>query len=272
MWPSFRVRYPQATLYKTTIPTTAPSRVNAAPKPNIVSMNNSAQPDLETLFSVTDWVQRLPAAAKHRVIADSYDRTYGPREMVGRRGELVTSWIGVVEGLLKVSTATPSGRTVMFTAIPGGSWVGEGSVIKRELRRYDLIALRTTRVIHVPQATFMWLLATSNDFSRYVIDYLNERAGQFIGMLEVARITDPAGRVAGAICNLFHPVLYANAGPLLNISQEEIGELAGLSRSTTNIALKRLHQLELVDTQYGGLLVLNLDRLKTFVNDCWPES
>jgi len=45
----------------------------------------------------------------------------------------------------------------MFTAVPSGSWVGEGSVIKREYRRYDLIAMRETRVIHVPRPTFMWL-------------------------------------------------------------------------------------------------------------------
>lgn len=56
----------------------------------------------------------------------------------------------------------------MFTAVPSGSWVGEGSVIKREPRRYELVAIRTTRVIHVHRPTFMWLLETSIGFSRYI--------------------------------------------------------------------------------------------------------
>jgi hypothetical protein len=142
--------------------------------------------------------------------------------------------------------------------------VGEGSVIKREPRKYDLMAIRTTRVIHVPRATFMWLLETSGEFSRYIIDHLNERTGQFIAMMEVSRITEPSGRVAGAICNLFNPVLYPKAGPLLNISQEELGELAGLSRITTNLALTKLKKLQLLDTEYGGLLVLDLDRLRGY--------
>jgi CRP/FNR family transcriptional regulator, cyclic AMP receptor protein len=111
----------------------------------------------------------------------------------------------------------------------------------------------------------MWLLDTSHEFSRYIIDHLNERTGQFIAMLEVSRITDPAGRVAGAICNLFNPVLYAKAGPLLNISQEELGDLAGLSRSTVNQAITKLKHLNLVNTEYGGVLVLDLERLRGFV-------
>jgi CRP/FNR family cyclic AMP-dependent transcriptional regulator len=227
-------------------------------------MSRTCPPALEALLSSAPWVQLLTGVARDRVIADCYDTLYKPGEFVARKGDLSTTWIGVADGLLKVSTVTGSGRSVMFTAVPSGSWVGEGSVIKREPRRYELLALRTTRVIHVPRATFMWLLETSIEFSRYVIDYLNERAGQFLAMHEVSRIADPAGRVAGAIVNLFNPVLYPKAGPLLNLSQEELGELVGLSRPTTNAALMKLKALRLVHPQYKGLLVLDVDRLRTF--------
>jgi len=221
-------------------------------------------PELDAVLLAADWVQMLPRVSKDRVIADCHDRIYRPRELVAHKGEPATSWIGVVDGLLKVSTVTTSGRSMMFTAVPSGSWVGEGSVIKREPRKYDLMAIRTTRVVHVPRATFMWLLETSVEFSRYIIDHLNERTGQFIAMMEVSRISEPAGRVAGAICSLFNPVLYPQAGSLLKISQEEIGELAGLSRSTTNVAITKLKKLQLLDTEYGGLLVLDLDSLRAY--------
>jgi CRP/FNR family transcriptional regulator, cyclic AMP receptor protein len=227
---------------------------------------------LEDLLLATDWVQMLPSALRNRVISDCHDKTYGAREVVAHKGEPATSWIGVVDGLLKVSTVTSSGRSMMFTAVPAGSWVGEGSVIKREPRRYDLFALRATRVIHVPRPTFMWLLETSVDFSRYIIDHLNERTGQFLGMLEVSRITDPARRIAGAVCNLFNPVLYRNAGHALNISQEELGELAGLSRSTTNVALTKLKTAHLINTEYGGIMVLDINRLQGFVFSSEADS
>lgn len=174
-------------------------------------------------------------------------------------------WIGVVDGLLKVSAVTFSGRSVMFTAVPEGSWVGEGSVIKRELRRYDLTAMRATRVIMVPRATFLWLLETDHGFSRYIIDHLNERTGQFLSMLDVSRMTSPVARLAGAICNLFNPVLYPKASSLLTISQEELGELSGLSRSSVNQAIAKLKDFSLISTEYGRVLVLDVDRLREFV-------
>jgi CRP/FNR family cyclic AMP-dependent transcriptional regulator len=229
-------------------------------------MDTAGKLDLRALLLSTHWVRMLPNDARERAITDCSERTYHAKDVVAREGEPATSWIGVVDGLLKVSSVTAGGRSIMFTAVPQGSWVGEGSVIKREPRRYDLIALRTTRVIHVPRPTFMWLLETSVEFSRYIIDHLNERTGQFIGMLEVGRITDPAGRVAGALSNLFNPVLYPKAGPLLNISQEELGELAGFSRATTNAAIAKLRKMDLVRTEYGGILVLDIDRLRAFVH------
>jgi CRP/FNR family cyclic AMP-dependent transcriptional regulator len=225
---------------------------------------NAQNDTLEEVLLATPWVQQLTPPAKERVLSESYDQTYEPRDLVGRRGDISRSWLGVVDGLIKVSTVVANGRGMMFTAVPRGSWVGEGTVIKREPRRYDLIAIRPTRVIHLPRATFMWLLETSPEFSRVVIDHLNERSGQFLAMLEVSRVAEPIGRVAGAICNLFNPILYSKASQLLNMSQEELGELAGLSRSTTNIALAKLKKLNLVIPEYGGLFVVDLDRLKAF--------
>lgn len=34
----------------------------------------------------------------------------------------------------------------MFTGIPSGGWIGEGTVLKRELRLYDIVAVRCSTV------------------------------------------------------------------------------------------------------------------------------
>ncbi|MGY8527485.1 helix-turn-helix domain-containing protein [Paracidovorax citrulli] len=61
-------------------------------------------------------------------------------------------------------------------------------------------------------------------------------------------------------------MLYPKAGGLLHISQEELGELAGLSRSTTNMAIMRLKKLGLLHSEYVGIVVLDVERLKAFVH------
>lgn len=85
----------------------------------------------------------------------------------------------------------------MFTGIPDGGWIGEGAAIRRELRKYDIVAVRHSRGIHIPSPTFRWLLDdTSIEFNHFIVAHLNERLGQYIGMVETDRLTDPVARLA----------------------------------------------------------------------------
>ena len=219
---------------------------------------------LEKVLLRVGWLQNLPASARERVSADIYEAQYAAGDAVVRKGEPASSWIGVAEGLLKVSAVHRSGKVVMFTGIPDGGWIGEGALIKRESRRYDILAMRSSRVIHVPGPTFRWLLDWSIDFNHYIIAHLNERLGQYIRMVETDRLTDPVARLARAIASLFNPVLYPGTHSLLTVSQAELGELAGLSRQTTNASIQKLAGDGLLDIAYGGVLVKDLGALRSY--------
>lgn len=221
-------------------------------------------PTLENLLSEVQWVQELPQSARKRVVAEAYEGSFRKDDVVARKGEVAASWIGVVEGLLKISAVYRTGKVVMFTGIPEGSWVGEGSVVKREVRRYDIICMRPSRVIFVPSSTFRWLLDTSIEFNHSIIRRLNERLAQFIGMVEIDRLTDPVARVARAIGTLYNPVLYPHMGDLLLLSQTELGELIGMSRQSISAALRQLQSEGLLSTEYGGVLVRRLPALVNY--------
>ena len=220
---------------------------------------------LHQLLLQVDWLRNLPESARARVTADAYEMEYAAGAMVVRKGEPASSWIGVAKGLLKVSAVYRSGKVVMFTGIPDGGWIGEGAVIKRELRKYDIVAVRDSRIIHIPGPTFRWLLDTSIDFNHFIIAHLNERLGQYIGMVETDRLTDPVARLARAIARLFTPGLSPGTPALLTVSQAELGELAGLSRQTTNAAIKKLANDGLLNAEYGGILVKNVAALRDYV-------
>jgi len=60
---------------------------------------------------------------------------------------------------------------------------------------------------------------------------------------------------------LFNPHLYPGTVARLQISQEEIGYLSGVSRQRVNQALQSLEKAGLVRVEYGAVTVLDLDRL-----------
>lgn len=210
------------------------------------------------------WLTRLDAEERERVVADLRVVTVEPGELVCRVGKPVTYWFGVIDGLLKMSNDSALGVPITFTGVPSGGWFGEGTVLKNEVYRYNIQALRASVVAGITTSTFHWLLDRSIGFNRFVMNQLNERLGQFIGAREIDRLTHPDERVARSLAALFHPVLYPGVGSLLRITQQELGYLVGLSRQRVNEALHALQDAGVIRVEYGGVRVTDLEHLRRY--------
>jgi CRP/FNR family transcriptional regulator, cyclic AMP receptor protein len=208
------------------------------------------------------WLKTLQADERTRAIDDIKVVNVGTGELLCRVGRPATFWFGVIDGLLKMSNDSSRGVPITFTGVPPGGWFGEGTVLKREVYRYNIQALRKSVVAGISVETFHWLIDRSIPFNRFVMQQLNERLGQFIGAREIDRMNDPDVRVARSLAALFHPTLYPGVGSLLRITQQELGYLVGLSRQRVNEALHALQGLGLIRIEYGGLRVLDLDGLR----------
>jgi CRP/FNR family cyclic AMP-dependent transcriptional regulator len=210
------------------------------------------------------WGRSLKAAELDRVLASTVERRFAAGEYVCRKGEPVTHWIGIVEGLLKMTSLSPGGKLTTFTGLPAGAWFGEGSLLKPEPRRYDAVALRNSRIALMPRATFDWLLDNSITFNRFLLVQLNERLGQFIGQVEHDRLLDVEARVARCLAAMYNAHLYPDTGADLALSQEEVGYLSGISRQRVNQALKALERAGLLRVEYGGVVVLDVPGLRNY--------
>jgi len=219
---------------------------------------------LARLLDHSAWTRGLDPALRARVEAETVTRTCPAGGLVCRKGERVDHWIGVVDGLVKMANVSAAGKPISLTGIASGGWFGEGSLLKDEPRRYDIVALRDSAIAYMPRGVFMALLDHSVAFNRFLIMQLNERLGQFIGLVEHDRLLGPDARVAQCIAGLLNPVLYGSVDESLPITQEELGQLAGLSRQRVNQALKVLEPAGLLRVDYRGITVLALAGLRGF--------
>lgn len=217
----------------------------------------------ETLMH-TMWWKLLTEEQQQRVESELLERFIPAGSYACRKGDPVEHWMGVTQGLLKMSSISPEGKTVTFTGMLAGGWFGEGSMLKTEPRRYDVVALRDSVVAYMPRATFNWLLDTSIAFNRFLLMQLNARLGLFIALVEYDRMLDTDARVARSLAALFDPYLNPIPSKVLQISQEEIGYLCSLSRQRANQALQVLEKAGLIKLDYGGITILDLDGLRGF--------
>src|SRR5690625_5166212 len=119
------------------------------------------------------WFNLLTENQQAQVIKSVSTSQYDAGALIERKGELAQAWIGVASGLIKVSVGTADGKMASLTGVPAGGWIGEGSLLKKEIRKYDVVALRDSTIIRMPEKTFNWLLDTSIAFNRYLIHQLN---------------------------------------------------------------------------------------------------
>ena len=243
---------------------TASSSTSRAPSLNAAALLKRARAASATELAGIPWLQVLAADEREAAQRDLRVVQVAAGELLCRVGRPATLWFGVIDGLLKMSNDSDVGMPITFTGVPPGGWFGEGTVLKREAYRYNITALRASMVAGIGTDTFHWLIGRSIPFNHFITRQLNERLGQFIGAREIDRMTDPDVRVARSLAALFHPLLYPGVGEVLRITQQELGYVVGLSRQRVNQALKTLEADAVIRIEYGGLRVLDLERLRGY--------
>ncbi len=215
----------------------------------------------ERLLEIAFWARDLAGSEIEQARRGIVEKTFSTGSYICHSGHRLDSWTGVVDGLVKMGTISKSGKDVTFAGLRTGGWFGEGTILKNEPRRYDIVALRETRMALMSRTTFLWLFEHSVAFNRFLVRQLNERLGQFIAVVEYDRTLEASERVARNIAWLFNPVLFPGGGTHLEISQEELGLLCGISRQATNKSLQVLESKGLVRLERNGITVLDLERL-----------
>jgi CRP-like cAMP-binding protein len=191
--------------------------------------------------------------------ASAVERSFARGAHLTAVGHPLTSWFGVIDGLVSLSVTHADGDQTMLDVVGDGGWFGEGTLMKAQPCLFDAIALRNTRAVLIPAAQFHRLRASSLGFNHFLQDLLNARLGTMISAALSTRLDSLESRVARAVAELAQ-----RSSPddtVLRISQAEVAMLAGTSRQRANLALKRLAELGLVDVVRGGLRVHDLGRL-----------
>jgi CRP/FNR family transcriptional regulator, cyclic AMP receptor protein len=219
---------------------------------------------LDDLLAASKWADALSSLQLQRVRTTIFIREVRPGNFVCHKGEQSNVWIGVIDGLIKVANLSEDGRAVTFAAFPAYCWFGEGSLLKDEQRKYDVVAMRSSRVALMPAVTFFWLLDNSISFNRFILNQLNERLGQFLSAFEHDRLDDREARVAHALADMLHPQLYPSRECRIEISNEELGHLVGASRPRISQALQVLEKSGLIKMGYRTITVLNIEGLRNF--------
>jgi len=208
------------------------------------------------------WYRALSPELRALTLQTSTGRAAEAGEYIARAGEPSTHWYGLMRGFLQMYVVGADGAETTLYCMRQGEWGGDGSLLKQELRRYDLRSLTPSRLCMVPAETFETLRRSSIEFNHFLCDILNERMGAFVSMLEASRLRSPETRVARGLLMLADR--HGADIQKLAIPQHELALICGLSRQRVNVALSDFKLRGLLCSDRSGL-ILDVPRLRRFV-------
>ena len=219
-----------------------------------------AAPSAQRFIAAQPWFAGLPAALRERLREEVFAEQADKGAVMMPAGSAVQGWHAVLSGLVMLQSPTSQGRSSAFIGVPDGEWFGEGSAMKPEPRKYDVVALRPTQLMCLPLHLFATLRDTSLAFNQFLVQHLNLRLGQAMTIIEAGRMRSPEHRVA-----LYLSRIFWRSTRRLNLTQEELGQLVGLSRQTVNRVLQSLEAAGIVSLDFGRVAILDDEALNGYL-------
>jgi CRP/FNR family transcriptional regulator, cyclic AMP receptor protein len=211
----------------------------------------------------SEWYAALTGDLQQLVYTTATQSHCLPGDCIVSMGEPSLHWLGVIDGFLKMSIMDSEGNEAVLYCLCKDEWGGEGSLLKKEMRRYSVIAMTPSTVCTIPFHTFNKLCAESLSFNQFLVKNTNNRMSVFIGMLQAARLSSPEYRVA---CCLLMLARGHDAHLIpLDISQYDIALISGLSRQRTNAALQVLKCKKLIHAQHYGHLIVDSSAVEQYL-------
>src|SRR3990167_6939825 len=210
------------------------------------------------------WYRGLSPELRALTLDTASEKTAEPGDYIAREGMPSLYWYGLLKGYLQMYVVGADGSETTLYCLREGEWGGDGSLLKKEMRRYDLRALTAARICLIPAQTFETLRNASIPFNHFLTETMNARMGAFVTMLAASRLLRPEFRVARGLLMVADD--QASGVQELAISQHELALICGLSRQRVNQALGEFKLRRLVSIEpKKGQLVAHVPGLRSYV-------
>jgi len=216
---------------------------------------------VEAFVRSSPWATRLHPETLGTLLASISTRTLAPGDVLCVQGDVPQCWFGIMDGLLRQDVFTREGERISLAAGRIGTWLGEAALVLGEPRSYEISALRESKVACIGASAFFRALQGDPEFNRAVLRLISQRMQYFMELYLIQRGASPDERVARVLRSLVGETAH---GPHLHlaITQDELAQVAGISRQRAHKALHDMQERGIVDISYGAITLVQPERLK----------
>lgn len=182
-------------------------------------------------------LRHLDPGDLRRLAATTTLAHYPPQALIFQKGDPGTGMMAVLRGRVKICTHSVDGKELVLNIIGRGGVFGEVALLDGEPRSADAFAAEESDLLVLERAQFLPFLSQHPDVALRIITLLCQRLRQTSEHLEDAMFLEAQSRLARCLLRLgraFGKEEGAHTRIDIKLSQQQLGNLIGLSRESVN--------------------------------------
>ena len=221
-------------------------------------MSNSTAEALQS----NEWLAALPEAARSELIEVAKIRRMAAHQRVHGKEEPADGLYGLLSGEVRVSASTFAGDQIVVTRLLPGQWFGEIAILDGGARTHDAHTVVESEIALLPKQAVLNTCQRHAEVYRALVLLLCAHCRMAFRAIDEFLVYSPEQRMARRLLER----MAISGNKEIQISQEELGALVGISRQSTNKILKRWESHAWIERTYGGVVLRNVVSLQSLTS------
>lgn len=210
------------------------------------------------------FLEVLPEVGRDRVLAVARPQRFARGDVIVRQGDAANSLFLVESGSLAVRLATPTGESVMLNVMGAGDVFGEVGVLLEDQERTATIEAIDDVVVRVlRREDFDALRTRHSEVNDFLLVLLARRTDRLSRLVAEAHYLPVEKRIARRVLEGGRRFTRGVLPVVVPLTQDEVAQLAGTTRPTTNQVLKRFEADGVIRLARGRVEILDVAGLRT---------
>ena len=221
--------------------------------------------DKRRLFEQHPLFGRLEAEELDRLVTYMRVARHKRRTVLFRKGDPGTNMMVVLAGRVKVCTHSEDGKELVLNLFSPGDVFGEIALLAGADRTADAVTLDDCELLVLERRDFLPFLRSNPDACLKLMAVLCQKLRQTSELLEEALFLEGPSRLAKRLVHLaeaFGSPVRDGVRIDLQLSQQQLGNMVGMSRESMNKHLRQWREEDLIRVQDGHYVITDLEALQ----------
>lgn len=216
------------------------------------------------ILKQSPWFMSLDVILQAELLKNGHLLSYNEGDIIFAPSMAGGSLYALLHGSVRMTALSATGVENLFTVFEPVTWFGDVIIFEETVQRYSAIAQQDSQVFVLPRCSLEQITQKHPLIWQHIARLMNSKLQLLLLSYQVFRTANGAARLATRLLSISsnHGLWSNKRRCLITVTQDDLANMARLSRSRTNILLKEFERRGVLSPHYGKLELIDVALLQ----------